>query len=122
MHSYFSIGGPLVTFVAADSDGTLGGFIEASLRPAAEGCRSRPVAYIEGVYVAAALRRRGIARQLVGAVEQWAVSHGCSEFASDCLAENEESIRFHQSVRFDVAKELIHFRRVIRSPSRGKGR
>jgi len=117
MHQYFSVGGALVTFLAADGDGILAGFIEASLRPAAEGCRTRPVAYIEGVYVAPALRRRGIARQLVAAVEKWAASHGCSEVASDCLAANAESIRFHQSVGFDIAKELIHFRREIPSPA-----
>jgi aminoglycoside 6'-N-acetyltransferase I len=39
MHDYFSQGGLLATFIAADSDGQLCGFIEASLRPSAEAAR-----------------------------------------------------------------------------------
>lgn len=113
MHAYFSGGGSLATFVAADSDDSLHGFIEASLRPCAEGCTTTPVGYIEGIYVAPDFRRRGIARRLVAAVEQWAASNGCTEFASDCLSDNDASIRFHQSVGFEAAKQLVHFRRPI---------
>jgi aminoglycoside 6'-N-acetyltransferase I len=118
MHAYFSGGGPLATFVAEETDGVLRGFIEASMRPCAEGCTTKPVAYIEGIYVAAAFRRRGIARRLVAAVERWAASRGCVEFASDCLHDNEASIRFHLSLGFDIAKQLIHFRSVIPNSDR----
>src|SRR5688572_19364478 len=98
MHAYFSGGGSLSTFVAADADGSLRGFVEASLRPCAEGCTTQPVGYIEGIYVQPTFRRCGTARTLVAAVEQWAAFRGCIEFASDCDTDNEDSVRFHQSV------------------------
>jgi aminoglycoside 6'-N-acetyltransferase I len=112
-HEYFSQGGSLATFVAEDDDGRLCGFIEASLRPNAEGCTTRPVGYIEGVFVHPEFRRRGIGRLLVAAVRQWAASRSCVEFASDCHTDNEASISFHQELGFQVAKQLIHFRQPI---------
>ena len=113
LHEYFSSGGKLMTFVAADEDGGLRGFVEASMRPCAEGCTTRPVGYIEGIYVEPAFRRRGVARLLVAAVEGWAAENGCVELASDCTADNEASFAFHRSAGFEVAKRLVHFRRGI---------
>lgn len=43
------------------------GFVEASLRPYAEGCDTRPVGYLEGGYVAPEWRGQGIGRALVEA-------------------------------------------------------
>ena len=113
MHAYLNSGGSLTTFVAADSEGSLRGFVEASLRPSAEGCTTSPIGYLEGIYVEPLYRRRGLARMLVAAVERWAASKGCIEFASDCLADNDASILFHRSVGFDAPKKLFHFRRGI---------
>jgi len=113
MHEYFSQGGCLVTFVAADIDGQLCGFIEASLRPSAEGCTTKPVGYIEGIFVQPSRRRRGVGRLLVAAVERWAIDHGCVEFASDCHSDNEASIHFHRQLGFDIARQLVHFRRAL---------
>lgn len=113
MHAYFSSGGLLTTFVAEDENGTLRGFVEGSLRPSAEGCTTRPVGYLEGIYVVPDFRRQGVARRLVAALERWAGSHGCTEFASDCHHDNEASIRLHVSLGFEVAKQLVHFRREI---------
>jgi aminoglycoside 6'-N-acetyltransferase I len=112
VHAYFSQGGLLATFVAADDD-RLCGFIEGSLRPNAEGCTTSPVGYVEGVFVQAEYRRRGVGRLLVAALERWAASHGAVEFASDCHTHNEASIQFHQRVGFGIARQLVHFRRPI---------
>jgi|GEM_PF-772156 len=103
----------LITHVAVDSDGSLRGFVEASLRSRADGCTTQPVGYVEGIFVQPEFRRRGIARALIDAAEQWATSNGCVEFASDCRIENEASIHFHRSLGFDIAKRLVHFRRAI---------
>ena len=113
IHEYFSQGGALATFVAEDTDGRLCGFIEGSLRPSAEGCSTRPVGYIEGIFVQPEFRRYGIGRLLVAAVEQWAASRGAAEFASDCRSDNEASLQFHQQLGFDITSQLIHFRRAI---------
>lgn len=113
IHEYFSQDGALATFVAEDTDGHLRGFIEGSLRPSADGCRTRPVGYIEGIFVQPAFRRLGIGRLLVVALERWAASCGAVEFASDCRSDNEASLRFHQELGFDITSQLIHFRRAI---------
>jgi putative acetyltransferase len=41
----------VAVFVAVRPSGGLGGFLEASIRPFAEGCKTRPVGYIEGWFV-----------------------------------------------------------------------
>ncbi len=115
LHLYFSEGGALATFVAADLEGRLCGFVEASLRPSAEGCTTKPVGYLEGIFVEPGFRRRGVGRLLVEEVRRWASAHGCTEFASDCRADNAASIHFHRRLGFAVAAELVHFRQAIAS-------
>jgi len=113
MREYSGLNPSFATFLAMDGDGRPCGFLEASLRPHADGCRSRPVGYVEGIFVDPVIRGRGIGRALVAAAGRWALSHGCSEMASDCLHDNEASIRFHERLGFEVAERLIHFRRPL---------
>jgi aminoglycoside 6'-N-acetyltransferase I len=101
----------LVAFVAGHEH--LEGFVDASLREIAEGCATSPVAYLEGIYVRPECRRQGIDRALVAAAEEWAISRGCSEMASDCLLENSESEFFHRELGYSVVERLIHFRRAL---------
>src|SRR5438093_892257 len=75
---------PLIVFVA-DGDSALAGFIELGLRSVAEGCSSSPVPYVEGWYVEAAARRRGIGGALMHAAESWCREQGYREFGSDAL-------------------------------------
>ena len=86
------------------------GFAQCQLRrDYVEGTESTPVGYLEGVYVAEAARRRGIARELLKACENWAREQGCREFASDCELDNQESLRFHLSAGFEEANRIICF-------------
>ncbi len=98
-------------FVADRGNGRLAGFLEASLRKYADGCRTSPVGYLEGWYVDADVRQQGIGRRLVQAAEQWAIAQGCTEMASDCLLDNEVSYRAHLAIGYQEAERLIHFRK-----------
>lgn len=90
---------PMVAFVA-EQDGQLVGFVEVSVRPYAEGCRTDRVGYLEGWFVEAHMRGFGIGRQLVAVAEDWARSRGCTEFASDAEADDETSAAAHHSLGF----------------------
>ena len=60
----------------------------------------------EGIYVREDFRRRGVARELLAACEQWARKQGCREFASDCELTNRESERFHRALGFGEAGRI----------------
>jgi aminoglycoside 6'-N-acetyltransferase I len=96
-------------FVAAEPDGELTGFIEASIRPWAEGCSTEPVGYIEGWFVHAEHRRSGIGRRLVDAAEAWAISKGCSEMGSDTELWNDLGRNAHLALGFTEATRLVCF-------------
>lgn len=104
---------PAAAFVAEHAAGGLGGFIEVGLRKYADGCDTSPVGYIEGWYVDPDLRQRGVGAVLVRAGEEWARAQGCTEMASDCLLNNEASLRAHLALGYEEAERLIHFRRVL---------
>jgi aminoglycoside 6'-N-acetyltransferase I len=106
---------PLAVFVAEDAQGVLVGFAEVSIRFYAEGCMTDHVGYLEGWYVAPGIRRRGIGRALVSAVEGWARSQGCSEFASDAEAENQASAIAHRAVGFADVGLIRCFRKALSS-------
>lgn len=99
--------------VAARDDGTLGGFIELSLRDVAEGCASSPVGYVEGWFVDPDLRRGGVGRRLVEAGEIWARSRGCTELGSDTELGNRDSERAHLRLGFEVTERLVTFRKPL---------
>jgi aminoglycoside 6'-N-acetyltransferase I len=86
------------------------GFAQCQLRhDYVEGTESSPVGYLEGIYVEEGCRRQGLARELLGACENWARERGCREFASDCELTNTQSLRFHLSLGFEEANRIICF-------------
>jgi aminoglycoside 6'-N-acetyltransferase I len=100
-------------FVMVRADGRLGGFVEVSTRDYADGCKTRPVGYIEGWYVDPELRELGYGASLVGAAENWARAAGCQEMASDCLIDNEVSLGAHLAIGYEEVERLIHFRKAL---------
>ena len=96
-------------FVACSKDSELVGFVEPSLRDWAEGCRTRPVGYIEGWYVEPAHRRRGVGRRLVEAAERWARSRGCTEMGSDAEIANTLSHRAHAALGYAEVERVVAF-------------
>jgi aminoglycoside 6'-N-acetyltransferase I len=100
-------------FILERPGGSLGGFIEASLRPWADGCETSPVGYIEGWYIDSDLRRQGAGAALVQAAEAWAVSQGCREMASDCELWNEVSYKAHLALGYEETLRIIQFRKLL---------
>jgi aminoglycoside 6'-N-acetyltransferase I len=100
-------------FVIDRENGRLGGFLETGTRKYADGCETSPVGYIEGWYVDPDLRRAGWGGALVQAAEAWARSCGYAEIASDCLLENEVSLRAHTALGYEESERLIHFRKPL---------
>jgi aminoglycoside 6'-N-acetyltransferase I len=96
-------------FVFEREGGTLGGFIELSIRDRVDGSYSERVGYVEGWYVDPDLRGRGVGRQLIAQAEQWTIGCGLTELASDAEIENEQSIRAHRSLGFRETFRLVHF-------------
>ncbi|MBO4871876.1 MAG: GNAT family N-acetyltransferase [Lachnospiraceae bacterium] len=78
-----------------------------------EGTDSSPVGYLEGIFVSGPYRRKGYASALLAECEKWAKEKGCTEFASDCELDNEDSLRFHLSLGFEEANRIICFRKAI---------
>lgn len=101
------------TFVAEREDGSLCGFVEVGSRPYAEGCESSPVGYIEGWWVDAEMRERGIGRGLIGAAEQWARARGYKEMASDALIDNAVSHSAHLALGYAEVERLVTFRKSL---------
>lgn len=86
------------------------GFAQCQLRhDYVEGTEESPVGYLEGIFVAEGYRRRGYAKRLLAACEEWAKGRGCVEFASDCELENTESLKFHLALGFQEANRIICF-------------
>lgn len=109
MHDYLPGSNRDAAFVAVRAEGGLCGFVEASLRSYADGCDTRPVGYLEGLWVDADARRQGVGAALVAAAERWAGSLGCREMGSDCEAENQVSLQVHQALGYTVSERAIHF-------------
>jgi aminoglycoside 6'-N-acetyltransferase I len=89
-------------------------FIEGSIRSDyVNGTESSPVGFVEGVYVAPAWRRKGVARQLYAAIGDWAKARGCRELASDALVDNEVSQRAHHALGFRETERVVYVTKIL---------
>jgi GNAT superfamily N-acetyltransferase len=104
---------PVAVLLGFDTDGAAVGFAELSIRNVAEDCVTDRVAFLEGWYVDAHARRRGVGRALVAAAEQWALAQGCVEFASDALIDNEVSLAAHLALGFEETERIRCFKKVL---------
>jgi aminoglycoside 6'-N-acetyltransferase I len=89
----------------------LAGFAEVGARSLADGCETSPVAYLEGWYVDADMRRQGVGTALVRAAEAWAREQGFHEFASDAELENIESQQAHIAIGFhEMGRSVLYLK------------
>ncbi len=100
-------------FVSRDRAGHLTGFLEASLRLKAEGCRTSPIGYVEGWYVVPQERRKGLGRALLARAEAWAAARGCREMASEADMENGAGRAAHRLLGYEETSRLAHFRKAL---------
>lgn len=113
------LGNPLTpVFVAERENGKLAGFLEGGVRRYAEGCDTSPVAYVEGWYVDKDMRRQGVGRRLMEAMEAWARAQGYAELASDTWLENETSQQAHLALGFEECDRIVAFRKSLGKPAR----
>lgn len=104
---------PHCVFVAEDH-GNIVGMLELSLRPYVDGCASSPVPFVEAWYVIPEVRQQGVGGALVKAAEEWAVTHGHTEIASDTLLDNTISERAHKALGFEEVERAIRFRKALK--------
>jgi aminoglycoside 6'-N-acetyltransferase I len=102
------------TFLAERPDGSACGFVEVGSRAYADGCDSSPVGYIEGWWVDADARQRGVGRALIEAAERWARAKGYVEMASDALIDNAVSHASHRALGYEEVERLVVFRKSLR--------
>ena len=96
------------------SDGKEVGFAQCQLRSEyVEGTETSPVGYLEGIFVLKEYRNKGYAKELLSKCEKWAKDKNCTEFASDCEIENDDSLKFHLAMDFEEANRIICFRKEL---------
>ncbi|WP_054251455.1 aminoglycoside 6'-N-acetyltransferase [Neofamilia massiliensis] len=104
----------IVSFIKFIGDEVVG-FAQCGLRfDYVEGCENSPVAYLEGIYVKEAFRKKNIGRDLVMACEKWARDKGVYEFASDCQFDNISSYNFHLALGFKEVGRIIAFKKDLK--------
>jgi aminoglycoside 6'-N-acetyltransferase I len=100
---------PYVGFLAVTDREAPAGVIDARIRNYAEGSPGLHAAYVEDLWVEPEFRRRGIAKQLVAAVEDWAVEQGMAWLGSDAELDNQTSHRWHRATGFEEVERLVVF-------------
>jgi aminoglycoside 6'-N-acetyltransferase I len=101
-----------IAFLAVDGEARIRGFSEAALRrDYVNGCKTSPVAFLEGIYVRPDARGGGVGRALGSAVAAWGREAGCTELASDALLENVDSQTFHLALGFEETERVVYYLR-----------
>jgi len=101
------------TLIAERTANQACGFAEVGARPFADGCDTQPVAYLEGWYVDADARRRGIGAALLRGVEAWARGRGYRELASDTELSNSASQQAHVELGFTEVNRAVRYRKLL---------
>lgn len=105
-----------VVFVAEAADGGLAGWIHGVLSQFLE---SDFRVEIAGLVVDERFHRKGIGRDLVARVEDWAGKHGTVQASVRCRTTRVEAHQFYQSLGYSQAKMQIVFRKSLERNEEG---
>jgi len=110
VHAFFNRGTPLVAavFLAWHKNEAIG-FLELSVRPYVPGAASLPAPFVEGWFVDAEWRRRGVGRMLLKAAEDWARGRGYRQLGSDADVENVLGAAAHKAAGFREVETIRCF-------------
>jgi aminoglycoside 6'-N-acetyltransferase I len=103
--------------VAEAGDGAATGFAEIAVRKYANGCDTRPVAFLEGVWVKPKFRRRGIGARLIVQAQTFLAARGFRELGSDTRIDNHASQAAHLAWGFSETERVVYFRKRLKPPS-----
>lgn len=95
-------------YIVADGPEIIG-FLELNLRNFAEGSRRPKIPYVEAWYVKPRYQGKGYGRQVMQKAEDWAISQGYSELASDTEIDNHRSISMHRHLGFQETERIVCF-------------
>ncbi|MEP7219542.1 MAG: aminoglycoside 6'-N-acetyltransferase [Bacteroidota bacterium] len=113
MNAWLALPDSIVLVAARADGGGLAGFAEVGTRSVADGCETSPVAYLEGWYVDADVRRRGVGGALIRTAENWARKKGFREFASDAELENILSQEAHLALGFTETERAVLYMKTL---------
>ena len=97
----------------AGRDGAPVGFAEYAFRPYANGCHSKPVPFLEGIWVDPAHRRQGVATALIRSLEELVRKEGFSEIGSDVDLGNLLALDVHRNLGFEETERVVYFRKTL---------
>ena len=100
-------------FIAETKDGACVGFAEVAVRKYANGCTTRPVPFLEGIWVKAEFRRQGAGTQLIETAERFLAARGFCELGSDSEIENRSAHASHLAWGFSETERVVYFRKPI---------
>lgn len=95
-------------------DGEAVAFAEASIRPFANGCESRPVPFLEGIWIDPSHRKQGIGKGLIDFIAHYFAQKGFFELGSDTEIANVDSLLAHKQWGFEETERVVYFRRKIK--------
>src|SRR5262245_8619380 len=95
-----------------------GDFAEIAVRKYANGCNTRPVAFLEGVWVRPQFRRQGIGRRLLAHAETLLAARGFRELGSDTWIDDCTSQAAHLAWGFSETERVVYFRKILKPPRR----
>lgn len=104
----------IVQVYIVEVDKEVVGFMELNIRNFAEGSRLSKLPYIEAWYVKPKHQGKGYGKALIKKAEEWAISLGYTELASDTEINNHKSISLHKELGFIETERIVCFLKKLR--------